>query len=152
LQKDNDLEYYRNRCNILEQQVRELIKDNRQLRDENKQLRNENMQLQEEITQIKKTVSALAARNIRAKPDKHQNKKKKHISNHARKSRCKPTHIDDTITVDQKECNICGTELSVPTDSYSRIVEDILPAKAITTQYIIGMCLRPNSYILYNLV
>lgn len=130
LQKDNDLEYYRNRCNMLEQQVKELIKDN-------EQLRKENMQLREEITQIKKTVSALATRNIRAKPDKHQNKKKKHVSNHARKSRCKPTHVDDTITVDQKECNVCGTELSVPTDSYSRIVEDILPAKAIITQYII---------------
>ncbi len=130
LQKDNDLEYYRNRCNMLEQQVKELIKDNEQLREEN-------MQLREEITQIKNTVSALAARNIKAKPDKHQNKKKKHISNHARKSRCKPTHIDDIITVDQKECNVCGTELSEPTDSYSRIVEDVLPAKAIITQYII---------------
>ena len=65
---------------MLEQQVKELIK-------ENKQLREENMQLREEITQIKKTVSALAARNIKAKPDKHQNKKKKHVSNHARKSR-----------------------------------------------------------------
>ncbi len=130
LQKDNDLEYYRNRCNMLEQQVRELIKDNEQLREENRQLR-------EEITQIKKTVSALAARNIRAKPDRNQNKKKKHVSNHARKSRCKPTHVDYTITVDQKECNICRTELSEPTHTYSRIVEDVLPAKAITTQYII---------------
>jgi len=137
LQKDNDLEYYCNRCNTLEQQVKELLKDNRQLGNENKQLQNENMQLREEITQIKKTVSALAARNIKAKPDKSQNKKKRHISNHARKSRRKPIHIDDTITVDQKECNICGTELSGPTDSYSRIVEDVLPAKAITTQYII---------------
>ena len=130
LQKNNDLEYYRNRCNMLEQQVKELIKDNEQVKEENRQL-------QEEITQIKKTVSALAARNIKVKPDKHKNKKKKHVSNHARKSRCKPTHVDDTITVDQKECNVCGTELSEPTHTYSRIVEDILPAKAIITQYII---------------
>ena len=130
LQKDNDLEYYRNRCNTLEQQVKELIKDNGQLREKN-------MQLQEEITQIKKTVSALTARNIKAKPNKSQNKKKKHISNHARKSRRKPTHIDNTITVDQKECSICRTELSKPTHTYNRIVEDVLPAKAIITQYII---------------
>lgn len=116
LSKDDELEYYRNRCNILEQ---------------------ENKELRKEITELKTTVSALAARNIKVKPDKHQNKKKKHVSNHARKSRFKPTHVDDTITVDQKECNICGTELSEPTHTYSRIVEDILPAKAIITQYII---------------
>lgn len=114
--KDDELEYYRNRCNILEQ---------------------ENKELRKEITQIKKTVSALTARNIKVKPDKHKNKKKKYVSNHARKSRCKSTHVDDTITVDQKECNVCGTELSEPTHTYSRIVEDILPAKAIITQYII---------------
>ncbi len=130
LQKDNDLEYYCNRCNTLEQQVKELIKENKQLQEENRQL-------QEEITQIKKTVFALATRNIKAKPNKSQNKKKKHISNHARKSRRKPNHVDDTITVDQKECNICGTELSKPTHTYNRIVEDVLPAKAIITQYII---------------
>ena len=130
MSKDDELEYYRNRCNTLEQQVKELLQDNKQLREENKQLR-------EEITQIKKTVSALTARNIMVKPDRDQNKKKKHVSNHARKSRHKPTHIDDTITIDQKECNICGTELSNPTHTYSRIVEDVLPAKAIITQYII---------------
>ncbi len=153
LQKDNDFEYYRNRCNMLEQQIKELIKDNEQLREESKQLQDENMQLREEITHIKNTVSALAARNIRAKPDKHQNKKKKHISNHTRKSRCKPTHIDNTITVDQKECNICGTELSVPTDSYSRIVEDVLPTKAIITQYIIvrRYCKRCKKQVSGNL-
>ena len=138
LQKDNDLEYYCNRCNVLEQQIKELIKDNEQLRKENKQLRDENKKLQEEITQIKKTISALAVRNIKAKPNKHQNKKKKYVSNHARKSRRKPTYVDYTITIDQKECNICGTELSEPTDSYNRIVEDVLPTKAITTQYIIA--------------
>jgi len=116
LSKDDELEYYRNRCNILEQ---------------------ENKELHKEITELKTTVSALAARNIRVKPNKHKNKKKKHVSNHTRKSRRKPTHVDDTITVDQKECNICGTELSEPTHTYSRIVEDVLPAKAIITQYII---------------
>jgi hypothetical protein len=45
LQKDNDFEYYRNRCSALEQQVKELLKDNREIREENKQLREENRQL-----------------------------------------------------------------------------------------------------------
>ena len=116
MSKDEELEYYRNRCDTLEQ---------------------ENKKLHQEIAELKDTVSALAVRNIKVKPDKHQDKKKKRVSNHTRTSRCKPTHVDDTITIDQKECNICGTKLSSPTDSYTRIVEDVLPAKAIATQYII---------------
>ncbi len=116
LSKDDELEYCRNRCNTLEQ---------------------ENKDLRKEITELKTTVSALVARNIRVKPNRNQNKKKKHVSNHTRKSRLKPTHIDYTITIDQKECNLCGTELSNPTHTYNRIVEDVLPAKAIITQYII---------------
>lgn len=131
MQKNNDHEYYRNRCNTLEQQNKELLTENRQLRDENRQLCEEN-------TQIKITVSALTARNIKAKPNKPKNTtKNKNNSKHARKSRNRPEHIDDTITVDQKECNVCGTKLSNPTDSYTRIVEDVIPTKAIATQYTI---------------
>jgi len=138
LQKDNDLEYYRNRCNVLEQQVKELIKDNEQLREESKQLREENMQLREEITQIKKTVSVFAARSINAKSNKPKNTTlKKNNSKHARKSRNRPEHVDYNITVDQKECNVCGAELSEPTHTYTRIVEDVIPTKVIATQYTI---------------
>ena len=113
---DEELEYYRNHFGKLEQ---------------------ENKQLREEIAELKDTVFALVARNIKAKPNKIETKKKK-ISRHARKSRSRPIHIDNTITVDQKECNICQAKLSNPTDSYTRIVEDIIPAKAIITQYTIS--------------
>ncbi len=123
MSKDEELEYYRNRCDTLEQ-------DNKELREENKELREEN-------TQIKNTVSALAARNIKVKPNKPKTIPKKNNSKHHRKSRNRPTHIDDAITVDQKECNICGTKLSKPTDSYTRIVEDVIHTKAIITQYTI---------------
>lgn len=116
LSKDDELEYYRNRCNTLEQ---------------------ENKELRKEIAELKNTVSALVARNIKVKPNKSKNTQKKNNSKHPRKSRNRPTHIDDDITIDQKECNICGTELSEQTHTYSRVVEDILPAKSITTQYTI---------------
>ncbi len=115
MSKEEDLEYYRNRCDTLEQ---------------------ENKELHKEITELKNTVSALVARSINAKPNKPKNTTlKKNNSKHHRKSRNRPTHIDDIITVDQKECNICGTKLSNPTDSYTRIVEDVIPTKAIATQY-----------------
>lgn len=125
LQRDDSLEYYRNLCNTLEQQVN--------------QLREENTQLREEIAAIKETVSALVARNINAKHDKrHNNTPKKDSQKHARKSRNRPTHIDSTITVDSKICANCGsTHLSEPTDTYTRTVEDIIPARIIVTKYII---------------
>jgi len=116
LSKDEELEYYRNRCDTLEQ---------------------ENKELHKEITELKNTASALAARNINVKSNKQKIIPKKNNSKHHRKSRNRPTYIDDTITVDQKECNICGTKLSSPTDSYTRIVEDVIPTKAIATQYTI---------------
>ena len=47
MSKDEELEYYRNRCDTLEQ---------------------ENKKLHKEITELKDTVSALAARGINAKP------------------------------------------------------------------------------------
>jgi len=116
LSKDEELEYYRNRCDTLEQ---------------------ENKELHKKIAELKDTVSTLVARSINAKPNKPKTIPKKNSSKHHRKSRNRPTHIDDTITVDQKECNVCGTKLSNPTDSYTRIVEDVIPTKAIATQYTI---------------
>jgi len=146
LQNDS-LEYYRNRCSILEQEntafckrLEKLEQENNQLREENRQLREENRQLREEIAAIKETVSALVARNIHTRPDKRHNNatRKDSKSNHPRKSRSRPTHIDSTITVDQKVCSRCGsTHLSEPTDTYTRLVEDIIPARIIVTKYII---------------
>lgn len=111
-----ELEYYHNRCDSLEK---------------------ENKQLREEIAELKQTVSALVARNIKVKPNKHKIISKKNISKHSRKSRNRPTHIDCTVIVDQKQCNTCGTKLSHPTDSYTRIIEDVIPAKTIATKYTI---------------
>ncbi|MEM3065359.1 MAG: hypothetical protein QW177_08295 [Candidatus Nitrosotenuis sp.] len=54
MNNDNNLEYFRNRCNILE---------------EVRQLREENRNLKEEIAMLRETVSALVARNIGAKPE-----------------------------------------------------------------------------------
>ncbi len=119
----DELEYYRNRCHWLEQ--------------ENRQLRKDIESLHREIAELKQTVSTLVARNIKAKPNKIETAKKKKTSRHPRKSRSRRAHIDDAITVDQKECNTCGKLLSEPTDSYTRIVEDIIPAKAVVTKYTI---------------
>lgn len=133
LQRDDDLEYFRNRCNTLEQENIALCKRLEKLECENTQLR-------EEVMSIKETVSALVARNISAKPDKRHNNtpKKDSHSKHARKSRNRPAHIDSTITVDSKICANCGsTHLSEPTDTYERTVEDIIPARIIVTRYII---------------
>jgi len=85
-------------------------------------------------------VSALVARNINARTDKRYNNtvSKDSKSKHARKSRSRPTHIDSTVTVDNKVCSRCGsTHLSEPTDTYTRLVEDIIPARIIVTKYVI---------------
>jgi DNA-directed RNA polymerase subunit N (RpoN/RPB10)/FtsZ-binding cell division protein ZapB len=156
LQNDS-IEYYRNRCSILEQENTALCKRLEKLEQGNNQLREENRQLREEIAAIKETVSALVARNINARADKRHNGiiKKDSQSNHSRKSRNKPTHIDHTITVDQKECRSCGSTLSEPTDTYERIVEDIVPARIIVTKYIVTRrccrnCKRQVSGIIHD--
>ena len=137
--QNDSLEYFQNRCSILEQENTALCKRLEKLEQENNQIKEENNQLREEIAAIKETVSALVARNINARPDRHHNVTKKDSkSNHARKSRSRPTYIDSTVTVDNKVCSRCGsTHMSEPTDTYTRIVEDIIPARIIVTRYII---------------
>lgn len=123
---------------MLEQQVNQIREENRQLREENRQLQEEVSQLRQDLAALKETVSALVARNINAKPDRHNNTVRKSPSNHARKSRNRPAHIDSTIQVDSKTCANCGsTHLSEPTHTYTRTVEDIIPARVIVTRYII---------------
>ncbi|MGI0101981.1 MAG: IS66 family transposase [Nitrosotalea sp.] len=82
------------------------------------------------------------ARNIDAKPDRQNNVKKRNHKpgrkkGHEGKTRKKPDHIDARVVVDIKECSRCGSTLSKPTESYTRVVEDIIPARVIVTQYTI---------------
>ncbi|MDE1862804.1 MAG: IS66 family transposase [Thaumarchaeota archaeon] len=127
LYHNNDIEYFRNRCNILEEEI--------------KQVREENRKLREELALLKETVTALVARNIDARPDRHYNTSKRNHGRPGRKmghegsGRKKPDHIDAHVLVDRRECARCGIRLSRPTGSYERIVEDIVPAKVIVTKY-----------------
>ena len=55
-----------------------------------------------------------------------------------RASRSRPEHIDETVELDQSTCPRCGGTLSEkPTDSYTRVVEDIVPARVVVTQYVV---------------
>ncbi|MDG6921803.1 MAG: IS66 family transposase, partial [Nitrososphaerota archaeon] len=57
---------------------------------------------------------------------------------HEGKSRSKPTHIDERVELDESTCPKCGGHLSKdPTDEYTRVVEDIVPARVVVTEYVI---------------
>ncbi len=136
--KDELLQYYRNRCSWLESELASALKKNVVLEAENKHLK-------EELASLKITVSAVVARGINTKPN--TKKKSKGKSNHKPgrkkghegKSRRKPEHIDVKVEIDQTLCSKCGiSSLSAePTDSYTRVVEDIVPARIVVTQYTI---------------
>lgn len=120
----DELEYYRHRCMLLEKEVAELMEENRHLR--------------EELASLKVTVSAVTAKNINAKPNmvKKRYRKSGRRKGHEGKSRRKPEHVDAMVELDQQICPDCGgNELSKATDSYTRIVEDIVPARVIVTEY-----------------
>lgn len=121
----NELEYYRNRCSILE-------KENAELRKENKQLR-------EELESLKVTVHAVTARSVDAKSNtkKRRHRKSGRKKGHKGKSRRKPEHIDARVEIDQNRCSECrSASLSAePTDSYTHTVEDIVPARVVVTEY-----------------
>lgn len=120
---------------------KELEAENVRLKEENKQLKEENKQLREELASLKTTVSAVVARGIGAKADFSNNKKSVppgRKNGHEGKSRKKPLHIDARIELDEPTCPKCGGHLSEdPTDEYKRIVEDIVPARLVVTQYVI---------------
>jgi transposase len=105
----------------------------------------ENKQLHEELASLKTTVSAVVARGIGAKADSTSspNHKKKNNppgrkNGHEGKSRKKPLRIDATVELDQPICPKCGGHLSKgPTDQYTRVVEDIVPARMVVTKYVI---------------
>ena len=94
------------------------------------------------LSSLKTTVSAVVARGIGAKADSSSNHKKTRPpgrkNGHEGKSRRRPLHIDARIEPDQTTCPKCGGHLSEdPTDEYTRVVEDIVPARLVATEYVI---------------
>ncbi len=145
-----ELEYYRNRCSLLESKVSSLEKEKLEMKDTIRkkderisQLELENKNLKEENTSLRVTVHAVTARSINTKSNtnKKSERKRKHKKSgrrngHKGKSRRKPEHIDARVELDQQICSECGsTQLSEPTHSYTRVVEDIVPARIVVTEY-----------------
>jgi transposase len=125
----SELEEYKKRCAELEGQVAKLEAENRELRHE--------------LESLKTTVHAVVARSIDAKADSGRERWKRYKKSgrkagHVGSARARPTKIDATVELDQSTCPRCGGSLSEkPTDSYARVVEDIVPAKVVVTEYVV---------------
>jgi ribosomal protein S27AE len=135
---------------LFEERLSESEDEKRLLREENKQLRQrlskveeENKQLREELASLKTTFSAVVARGIGAKADSSSSNHNKRRppgrkNGHEGRSRRKLLYIDATVELDQSTCPKCGGHLSKdPTDEYTRVVEDIVPARVVVTEYVI---------------
>jgi transposase len=120
-----ELEHYKKRCSELEKQVATLASENKELR--------------EKLASLETTVSVVVARSIDAKADtKHRYKKPGRRRGHEGTSRSKPEHVDATVELDQSTCPRCGGVLSKNhTDCYTRVVEDIVPARVVVTEYVV---------------
>jgi hypothetical protein len=106
---EGQLEYYRRRCAELEA---------------------ENAKLRERLASLETTVSAVVARGIGAKADTGRSRLKKpgRRAGHVGAGRSRPDRVDATVELDQSTCPRCGGVLSQNhTDSYTRMVEDIVP-------------------------
>ena len=112
----------------------------RRLEEENARLREENRELREKLSSLETTVSAVVARSIDARADTPRKRYKKsgRSEGHQGSGRARPEHIDATVELDQPTCPRCGGVLSErPTDTYDRVVEDIVPARAVVTKYVV---------------
>ena len=121
-----ELEHYKELC--------------RKLAEENTKLREENAKMRDELLALKTTVTAVVARSIDARADskKMRYKKSGRRDGHEGTSRRRPEHIDATVGLDQTTCHRCGGGLSEkPTHAYTRVVEDIVPARVVVTEYIV---------------
>ncbi|MDG6926547.1 MAG: transposase [Nitrososphaerota archaeon] len=121
-----ELQRYRESCTKLE--------------EENARLREENRELREELASLKTTVSAVVARSIdaRANTERRRYKKSGRREGHQGAGRARPERVDATVELDQSTCPRCGGVISEkPTDSYTRVVEDIVPARVVVTRYVI---------------
>ena len=96
------------------------------------ELEAENAKMMEELASLKTTVTPWwrGASERRPTPDEPLEEIGRRLG-HEGASRSRPTKIDATVELDQSVCPRCGGVLSEkPTDSYTRVVEDIVPAKA----------------------
>jgi transposase len=124
-----ELEQYKKRCSELEGQVAKLESENRGLR--------------QELESLKTTVHAVVARSIGAKADTGKERWKRYKKSgrkagHVGATRARPAKIDATVELDQSMCPRCGGVLSENhTDSYTRVVEDIVPARVVVTEYVV---------------
>jgi transposase len=121
-----ELERYKGRCRELEAEVQ--------------MLKTENAKMREELASLKTTVSAVVARSVGAKASIQTRRYKKagRRSGHEGASRSRPERVDATVELDQSVCHRCGDVLSErPTDSYTRVVEDIVPARMVVTEYVV---------------
>ena len=118
-----------------------LESENARLREENARLRAEIMKLKEELLSLKTTVSAVVARGIDAKasaPLTGGATRSGRREGHRARAGARPERVDATVELDQSVCPRCGGVLSErPTDSYTRVVEDVIPARVVTTKYVV---------------
>jgi hypothetical protein len=131
--QEKGLEYYRRRYSELEI-------ENAKLKGDVARLVSENAKMREELASLKTTVSAVVARSVGAKASIQTRRYRKagRTSGHEGASRSRPEHVDATVELDQSVCHRCGGVLSErPTDSYTRVVEDIVPAKRVVTEYVV---------------
>ncbi len=147
------LEEYRKRCSELEAK-------NSQLEKQVAKLESENRELREKLASLETTVSAVVARSIDAKADTGRSRWKKagRRRGHEGASRSRPEHVDATVELDQSVCPRCGGVLSENhTDSYTRVVEDIVPARVVVTKYVVRRryccrCRKQVSPVIPNVV
>lgn len=135
-----ELECYRRRCAEIEAENTELKAKNAEFQDRMAKLESENRELREELLALKTTVIAVVARSIDAKAslDRKRYKKSGRRVGHQGASRSRPDRIDEAIELYQSTCPRCGGVLwGNHTDSYTRIVEDIVPARIVVTDYVV---------------
>ena len=97
-------------------------------------------ELEAKLASLETTVSAVVARSIGAKTDTTRRRYKKPGRSewHEGVSRARPERIDASVELDQPTCPRCGgLHSEKPTDSYTRVVEVIVPARTVTTEYVV---------------
>lgn len=123
--------------------VSELESENADLKKRLGALESENRELKGELESLKTTVHAVVARGVGAKADTTSGRMRRYKKpgrrvGHEGASRSRPDDVDETVELDQSTCPRCGGLLSEkPTDSYDRVVEDVVPARVVTTKYVV---------------